>query len=177
MEIIYRKIQPEEIEPGLFSQFQRFQKVEKCWRKEEGQWVLKDIAFTEDWDAADYRRVCAQLTKVLAQGGAVWGAFFQNTLKGFASVEKNLLGSSGQYAVLAEMHVSQDLRRGGLGRKLFGLAAGSARELGAKKLYISAMSAAESQAFYHSMGCVEALEYDPCHVEKEPCDVQMEFLL
>ncbi len=154
MEIIYRKIQPEEIEPGLFSQFQRFQKVEKCWRKEEGQWVLKDIAFTEDWDAADYRRVCAQLTKVLAQGGAVWGAFFQNTLKGFASVEKNLIGSSGQYAVLAEMHVSQ-----------------------AKKLYISAMSAAESQAFYHSMGCVEALEYDPCHVEKEPCDVQMEFLL
>lgn len=177
MEIICRKILPGEIGLSLFSAFQRFQKVEKCWRKTEGKWVLKDIPFTEDWDTADYQRICSQLANVLDQGGAVWGAFAQGALKGFASVEGKRIGSRNQYAVLAEMHVSQDFRRRGLGRRLFLLAADSARELGAEKLYISAMSAQESQAFYRSMGCVEAEEYDPCHVEQEPCDVQMELLL
>ena len=86
-------------------------------------------------------------------------------------------GSRGQYAVLEELHVSEDRRRQGIGRKLFGLAADSARELGAEKLYISTMSAVESQDFYISMGCAEALEPDPWHVAKEPCDVQREYVL
>ena len=73
--------------------------------------------------------------------------------------------------------VAEDRRGRGLGRRLFSLAAEEARRLGAEKLYISAMSAEESQAFYRAMGCVEALEYDPPHVEKEPCDVQMEYTL
>ena len=47
-------------------------------------------------------------------------------------------------------------------------------ENGAGKLYISAHSAVESQAFYKSMGCVEAGEYNPEHVEKEPYDCQLE---
>ena len=44
----------------------------------------------------------------------------------------------------------------------------------AKKLYISAHSAVESQAFYKAMGCVEAEEYNAEHVEKEPYDCQLE---
>ena len=46
-----------------------------------------------------------------------------------------------------------------------------------KKLYISAHSAVESQAFYKKMGCVEAEEYDPAHTAAEPCDCQLEYLL
>ncbi len=175
MDLIYRRLTEEEISPVLFSHFRRFQKVEKCWRKIEGVWVLKDISFVDDWDEADHRRVCGQLRKVLAEGGAVWGAFSDGSLKGFSSVEARLIGSRKQYAVLAEFHVSEDMRRRGLGRKLFMLAAESAWNFGAEKLYISAMSAEESQAFYRDMGCVEALEYDPYHVEREPCDVQMEY--
>jgi len=50
-------------------------------------------------------------------------------------------------------------------------------ELGAEKLYISAHSSVESQAFYRSMGCAEAEEYNARHVELEPCDCQLEYLL
>lgn len=177
MEIIYRSLQIEEVKPALLERFCRFQRVKRCWRKVEGAWVLRDIAFTEDWDQQDRRRVCGQIRGVLEGGGRVWGAFLGDQLKGFASVEARLIGSRRQYAVLAELHVSEDLRRNGLGRRLFELAASGAREMGAEKLYISAMSAEESQAFYRSMGCVEAQEYDPWHVEKEPCDVQMEYAL
>lgn len=47
-------------------------------------------------------------------------------------------------------------------------------ENGAKKLYISAYSAVESQSFYKAMGCMEAQVYNMEHVEKEPYDCQLE---
>lgn len=175
--IEYVKIGPEMLKMQLFSGFIRRQEVQKCWRREDGRWTVKDICFTEDWDGGDHERVLKQLGEVLESGGAVWGAFEGGALKGFASVSGRLIGSRGQYAVLEELHVSEDRRRMGLGRELFRLAASSARELGAEKLYISTMSAVESQAFYISMGCVEALEPDRFHVEREPCDVQREYEL
>ena len=52
-----------------------------------------------------------------------------------------------------------------------------AKSNGAEKLYISAHSAVESQAFYHAMGCVEAVEYKKEHVEQEPYDRQLEYWL
>lgn len=173
----YRKIMAEELSMELFAHFSRFQEVRRCWRKEGGKRVLKDIAFTEDWDEGDYRRVLGQLREALGWGGTVWGAFDGGNLKGFASVDGRLIGSRRQYAVLAELHVSADCRRMGLGRELFLRSADSARELGGEKLYISTMSAEESQAFYLKMGCTEAQEPDPKHVELEPCDVQREYSL
>ncbi len=173
----YREIGAEMLGAELFSGFIRRQEVKRCWRRSGGQWVVKDIEFVDDWDAGDYRRVLGQLRDVLGSGGTVWGAFREGRLKGFASVDGRLIGSEGQYAVLEEFHVSQDCRRMGMDRELFFRAAESARGLGAGKLYISTMSAVESQAFYISMGCVEAAEPDPRHVEKEPCDVQREYIL
>ncbi len=76
---------------------------------------------------------------------------------------------------LSSLHVSQDMRRKGVGRELFTRASAFARERGAQKLYISAHSAVESQAFYRAMGCVEAEEYQQAHVDKEPFDCQMEY--
>ena len=52
-----------------------------------------------------------------------------------------------------------------------------AKEHAAEKLYISDHSAVESQAFYRSMGCVEAKEHNRAHVEKEPWDCQLECVL
>lgn len=42
-----RELKENEVEAVLFADFDRFQEVTKCWRKIEGQWVIKDIAFTE----------------------------------------------------------------------------------------------------------------------------------
>jgi hypothetical protein len=49
--------------------------------------------------------------------------------------------------------------------------------MGAQKLYISAHSSQESQAFYKAMGCVEAMEYNKRLVSEEPCDCQLEYNL
>lgn len=102
------------------------------------------------------------------------GAFVHEELKGFVSVESGLFGSNREYLDLSSLHVSEDMRGKGIGRTLFRSAMDWARERGAAKLYISGHSAVESQAFYRAMGCVEAREYNQSHVEKEPCDCQLE---
>ena len=106
----------------------------------------------------------------------MYGGFYQGMLKGFVSVESDFmeLGTTVRYLDLSCIHVSEDMRGSGIGRELFCAAKEWAGKRGADKLYISAHSAVESQAFYKAMGCVEAAVYASEHVEKEPYDCQLE---
>jgi GNAT superfamily N-acetyltransferase len=137
--------------------------------------MLRDIAFTEQWNSGDYTRLVYSLINTLRSGGTVLGAFRDGPLVGFAAVENNLFGAHGDTLELSYFHVTHELRGGGIGRKLFELSCESARRQGARKLYISAHSSEETQAFYRAMGCVEAAEPDEAFSEREPCDVQMEY--
>lgn len=133
--------------------------------------------FIDDWSDSDYSYLVECLKNTLAGGGVVWGAFVDDELKGFASVERKTFGSEDQYMELTSLHVSSDARRHGMGAVLFLLAADFARNLGVKKLYISSHSAVETQAFYEHMGCVEAEEYNEAAVQREPMDCQLEYVL
>ncbi len=170
----YIKLKAETINPGLFAHFVRRQTVSQCWRKIDGAWQIRDIAFTDDWNEEEYRTLAVQLKNTAMNGGIVFGAFANGELKGFSSVEPGLFGKNREYLDLSNIHVSQDMRAKGIGRELFRLSKGWAKRHGAQKLYISAHSSVESQAFYRAMGCVEALEYHRAHVEREPCDCQLE---
>lgn len=170
----YRKLEKEEINRELFCCFVRHQNVTKCWRKVEGAWVIKDAPFVDDWSDADYQILVSCLQNTVATGGFVYAAFCDGMLKGFVSVEPGLFGTKQDYMDLSSIHISEDMRGQGIGKQLFQAAKDWAREKGARKLYISAHSAVESQAFYKAMGCVEALEYQQEHVEKEPFDCQLE---
>ncbi|MBE5967066.1 MAG: GNAT family N-acetyltransferase [Lachnospiraceae bacterium] len=170
----YLKLKTDEINRELFSHFQRHQTVTLCWRKIDEKWCIKDDPFTDDWTEEEYNELVTCLKDTAASGGVVFGAFSDQTLKGFTSVEAPLFGSNREYLDLSSIHVSEDMRGKGIGKELFQLAKTWAKEHGAKKLYISAHSAVESQAFYHAMGCVEAQEYNPYHVQKEPYDCQLE---
>lgn len=170
----YRAITEKELNRDLFRQFHRRQIVTRCRRKENGQWVLKNAPFMEDWNEKDYAFLVTCLRGTLQKGGFVYGAFIDGVLKGFVSVEAGLFGGPHRYLDLSSLHVSAELRGRGIGRTLF-LAAGAwARSQGAGKLYISSHPAVETQAFYQSMGCREAAEYHAAHVEKEPKDCQLE---
>ncbi len=173
----YRTLRENELCRELFGGFIRHQVVTKCWRREKGEWVIREDPFIDDWTEADYRTLISCLKNTVSTGGVVYGAFIAGTLKGFASVEPDFMGKEGQYLDLSSIHVSEDARGTGIGRALFLMAKEWARARGAKKLYISAHSAVETQAFYRSMGCVEALEYDRRHVDREPFDCQMECVL
>ena len=176
-EIIYRKINDNELNTEIFSNFNRYQQVNKCWRKINGQWILENIAFTEQWGKQEYEFLVECLKNTLNTGGAVIGAFIEEELVGFASVENKFFGSKNQYLQLSSIHVSYEIRGKGIGKKLFQMIAQEARNLQAKKLYISAHSSEESQAFYKAIGCIEAKEYNEKLVQAEPCDCQLEYIL
>lgn len=175
--IIYRKLQAEEITRELFKGFERYQEVKRCWRKENGQWLLKDIPFIENWGEEDYAVLVECLQGTIKDGGVVLAAFEGDTLAGFASIEGEIFGGDHRYIQLSSLHTSYPKRGRGIGKVLLALAAQAARSLGAKKLYISTHSSEESQGFYRGQGCIEAKEYCSRLVEKEPCDCQLELVL
>lgn len=173
----YRSLQEHEINRELFRDFIRRQIVTKCWRKEDGEWIIKDAPFIDDWTEQDYKVLIQCLKHTVRTGGVVYGAFYEGKLKGFAAVFPEIFGGENKYIDLAAIHVSQDMRGTGIGTALFKEAKRWAKEKGAEKLYISAHSAVESQAFYKRMGCVEAKWYKKEHVEEEPFDCQLEVKL
>ena len=167
----------EDITRQLFQDFERRQDVGLCWRKRDGEWIIKEDPFVDDWTEADYEELIRCLRRTIQTGGFICGAFTDSRIKGFVSVESCPLGTRSQYLELSCLHVSRELRGSGIGKKLFAIAAQWAREQGGEKLYISSHSAAETQAFYRSLGCRDALEPSRAHVEKEPYDCQLEYVL
>lgn len=175
--MLIRKIAENQLTSSLFQFFNRYQEVKRCWRKENGQWILKNIAFTEAWGDKELIFLIECLQNTLKSGGIVLGAFENEMLIGFASIESFAFGSENQYRQLSSLHISHESRGNGHGAELFSAAAKNAKQLGATKLYISGHSSEETQRFYKKMGCVEAKEYNVDLVAKEPCDCQLEYLL
>jgi ribosomal protein S18 acetylase RimI-like enzyme len=174
----YKRLELSDLSPDMLKFFHRYQAVKKCWRKINNKWVLIDNPYIEDWDD-DFRNQLSteDFPQAIKSGGALFGAYDNDKLIGFFALDGNLIGSEKQYAWLVFCHVSAEYRHHGIGRKLFNLAVEAARKLGAPKMYISAHSSEESQAFYRAVGCVHAEEIIPELFEAEPYDVHMEFVL
>ncbi len=173
----YRELGEADISAQLLDGFERSQEVVKCWRKLGGVWVVADAPFIDQWSMEERAELIKALKDTVREGGVVFAAFAGGGLRGFASVAPEPLGSEGKYLDLGNLHVSKELRGQGIGRRLFQMCVAWAMGRGAGKLYISAHSAVETQAFYRAMGCVEAVEYSARHVKKEPYDCQLEYVL
>lgn len=174
---VCRALSADELNRELFAGFIRRQEVTMCRRRIGLSWRMVHCPFVDDWTEEQLLHQIHRLQTVLHGGGAVFGAFADGVLKGFSAVEGKPLGPQDSYRDLLSLHVSADWRGHGLGRMLFEQAAQWARQNGAGKLYISAHSAQETQAFYAAMGCVDTLWPSPEHVALEPFDCQLEYTL
>lgn len=173
-----RELTLDDLADDLLKHFNRFQEVKRAWRKENDQYILKDICFTEHWDENEKLHIVKdEFHDCIKNGGTILGGFDDNKLIAFACIENKLFGSYNQYLQLSKLHVSNEYRNYGLGKRLFMLCCEIAKEKDAKKLYISANSSEETQAFYVKRGCVEAVEINKELAEKEPYDCQMEYVL
>ncbi|MDL2287037.1 GNAT family N-acetyltransferase [Eubacteriales bacterium OttesenSCG-928-G02] len=178
MNISYRQLNKEDIHPEILKDFNRYQEVNKCWRKQNGEWVLVDNHFIDDWDEAKKKELAiVYLPGTIERGGTVFGAYDGEKLIGFFALAGNFIGSQKQYLRLISLQVSHEYRHKGIGKKLFSLCVDAAIKYEAEKLYISAHSSQESQAFYRAMRCVDTEEIIPELFEAEPFDVHMEFVL
>ena len=53
--LMIREIVTQELDIALFSDFHRHQQVNQCWRKVNGEWIVVDKPFAEDWGEREYR--------------------------------------------------------------------------------------------------------------------------
>lgn len=157
--------------------FIRKQTVTRCWRKDNGEYKLKPVVYTEDWTVEERRQIAEKILNGMRHNNAAFAAVISDEIVGFAYLDLTPFGSADQYVDLAEFYVSLPHRRRGIGRRLFEEACKAAKKCGARKLYISAHSAENSIAAYEKYGCRQAVEVNARLAEKEPCDLQLEYNL
>ncbi len=159
------------------STFNRYQETQQVLVKNNDLLIMKTDFFIDDWDDVKKLSVIQSLRSCIHAGGSVIGVCHQTDLIAFANVESTRFGKHNEYVELPYIHVSYDLRRSGIGKKLFEICCEKAKLLDAEKLYIAAHPSVETQRFYKQMGCTLASEINAQILNKEPLDLQMERLL
>ena len=152
---------------GSLDNYTRKQDVKKVYREQNGEYILVDCVYTEDWDMEKRRSVAKDIS---SDDYITYLAIENDEVVGFIGLKKDLVES---YMILDLMQVSAACRGQGIGRKLFDIGKEEARKAGAKALYISACSSEETIAFYKAMGA----KLTDCPIkeiaEDEPYDLQM----
>jgi len=166
-----------DLQSDILDKFNRYQETNTVVYKDNDEYKFKTEKFIDEWDNDKKILVIEHLKSCINSQGVVVGAFKDNQLIGFANVEGNLLGTNKEYRELTYIHISNEYRNYGVGRKLFRLLCKKAKEKGTKKLYIGAHPSKETQQFYKSMGCIYAKEVIKEIYDREPLDIQLEINL
>lgn len=178
-QITYARLTAENFNDHSLDEFIRYQVADEVWLPLDGKWILTrcEPAKVWDWDLEKRRATAKTISSGISDGGFAYGAFCNGKVIGYIYITGKFWGSRSQYTELKLYHISTPYRRLGIGRKLFDLARAEAISTGAEKLYISANNSKESQEAYRRLGCIDALEINPESVQREPFDIQMEYLL
>ena len=122
------------------------------------------------WSDAGTRGHVESAREILEQAGAVFGAFDERRLVGFATLLPELEPGLAQ---LQDMQVSRSRRRLGIAAHLVGEVLRGAREAGATRIYVSSCPSESAVGLYRSLGFELAEEVHPALYELEPEDIHM----
>ncbi|GJM43192.1 MAG: GNAT family N-acetyltransferase [Gemmatimonadota bacterium] len=154
----------------------RAELIEKVYRCQGTELVLKPANHdVRGWPAGERERTGPILLDCFDRGGTFHGAFDGETLIGAMVLESRFIGREKDQLQLTFLHVSRRYRKTGLGCLLFRRAVQRARELGARRLYISATSSENTVGFYLRRGCRVTEDVDAALFELEPEDIHLEF--
>ncbi|MBT3337485.1 MAG: GNAT family N-acetyltransferase [Anaerolineae bacterium] len=171
-----RQLSQDEL-PNIWT-IDRAEIIENIYYFREGQLVLEPEYYDmQGWPTGEPEHYAPFLEDCFERGGFFWGAFEGETLVGVAILEEKFIGSKKDTLQLKFLHVDKNVRKTGLGRRLFSLAAEQARGMGAAKLYISSTPSENTVHFYQYLGCVLAEEVDAELFAFEPEDIHLEYTL
>jgi len=153
----------------------RSEVIDNIYHCEHGTLVLRPEHYDiPGWPPGEAEKYTPILLDCFDQGGWFYGAFDHAELIGIVVLESKCIGKHKDQLQLKFLHVSRSSRNRGLGKQLFELAKATARERGAKQLYISATPSENTVNFYLRLGCAVAGEPDPELIELEPEDIHLE---
>lgn len=154
----------------------RSEVIEGVYYHEDGRLVLRpEHHDVKGWPPEEVEETETWLLDCFDNGGTFHGAFEHGKLVGIAVSESRFIGLSRDQLQLTFLHVDRSYRGSGLGRRLFHEAAARARELGARRLYLSSTPSENTVDFYLHLGCRVTDEVDPALFEREPEDIHLEF--
>jgi predicted N-acetyltransferase YhbS len=154
----------------------RAEVIHKVYYREGNELVLKpEHHDVKGWPPGEPERYGPILLDCFDRGGTLYGAFDGQTLIGAAVLESRFIGPEKDQLQLKFLHVSRRHRQSGLGCTLFNKAVARARELGARRLYVSATPSENTVRFYLRRGCRVTDKVDAALFEIEPKDIHMEF--
>jgi predicted N-acetyltransferase YhbS len=154
----------------------RAEVIEKIYYHEDGELVLKPEHYdVPGWPPGEPERYNPILLDCFDRDGTFYGAFDGKTLIGVAVLESRFIGRERDQLQLKFLHVSRRHRQAGLGRTLFEETVARARDLGARRLYISSTPSENTVRFYLRLGCRVTDDVDAALFKLEPRDIHLEF--
>jgi len=168
-----RKLDREDVR-GVWS-IDRAERIDHVYRYRGGALVrLSEHHDVQGWPEGEAERDGPTLLDCFDRGGPCHGAFDGRELIGAAVLECRFIGRPRDQLQLKFLHVSRRHRGTGIGRALFDAAVTSARELGARRLYVSATPSENTVRFYLRRGCRVVAEPDADLLAREPEDIHLE---
>lgn len=159
-------------------QIDRREVIEAVYGLVDRQLVLRPEYYDmAGWPPGEAEKYTPILQESYDRGGVFFGAFDDGCLIGAVVLENKFIGQSRDQLQLSLLHVSRDYRGRGLGRRLFDLAKEQARQMGARRLYISATPSEHTVNFYLRCGCTLAAIPDAELFEREPEDIHLEYVI
>ena len=153
----------------------RAEVIDKIYYRDGNELVLKPEHYDmKGWPPGEPEHYGPILFDCFDRGGTFYGAFDGEKLIGTAVLESRFIGQGKDQLQLKFLHVSRGHRQAGLGRTLFEKAVERARELGARRLYISSTPSENTVRFYLRRGCRVTEDVDPALFELEPEDIHLE---
>jgi len=159
--------------PHIWS-IDRSEIIENIYFLENGNLILKPDYFdVRGWPPGEAEQYTPTLLDCFDRGGWFLGALDGDQLVAVTILESKFIGKEKDQLQLKFLHVSNAYRKTGLGKQLFELARTTARERGAKKMYISATPSENTINFYLHRGCEVTPDPDPELFELEPEDIHL----
>ncbi len=175
-ELVFRQMARHEVE-SIWA-IDRGELIENVYYHEDGELVLKPERYDmKGWPEGEPELYMPILLDCHERGGVFEGAFDGDTLAGVSVLDCKFIGRDRDQLQLKFLHVTRSHRNCGLGVELFVRAARKAKELGARKLYISSTPSEHTVKFYLSRGCRLAEDVDPELFALEPKDIHLECVI
>jgi N-acetylglutamate synthase-like GNAT family acetyltransferase len=164
-----------ETEHNRLGEIDRTETVEHIYYHKQGKLELvKELYQIPKWSQDQVQEHISTLTAIDRKGGFIFGAFDGPALIGIISLDSEFIGRNNDQLNLAGLWVNKNYRKLGVGKTLVELVKEKAKEMGAKKLYVSATPSENTVHFYMNRGFTLAKEVNERLYELEPEDIHME---
>ena len=155
------------IHPEMLLPFRHNQRITRKWIRWGERWILTESQDIRQWSDEKKIWITEYMKEQIHGGGCVICAFDGDTVIGFSSADGILFGDGEKYANLTMLFVDDAWHGQGIGRKLFASVCGEVRQMGADRLFISAIPSADTVAFYRAVGCRDAAQIIPAFIDTE----------